>query len=276
MYIISGGLGEGVPENATTESVADWILPQDKLPILLASTLAKGAIAEKQGFKLIFWTKSVHVAAWLNNGYVIVGLRGTGVMLPGFARDLQDDAIISGQVGGTYTDMGLVKEGKMLIQRLQLLGFKNFCIVGHSLGGTSAMVLATMFPNSRAISLFGGAPALNPFKAGPGPGRATHYHIVGDLVSSHCTPEAAQVIRVYKQGYNEWGFIYPHLFERIMKNDARVGMIISPDQEQVVWERFAMQNELASRIIRDHPIPGSRGEESDEIIEPPEMIEQMV
>lgn len=279
MIPIDGG-GASIPRTTTTDQVSDWILKQDKLPLLLSSTISdpKGPIRIKQGFKLVPWSKSVHVAAWVDRARnVIVGLRGTGVFMKGFLRDLQDDAIISGQVSGTYTDMGLVKEGKILIQRLQLLGYKNICIVGHSLGGTSAMVLATMFPNTRAISLFGGAPALNPFSAGPGPGRATHYHILGDLVSSHCTPRAANVIRIYKKGFDQWGFIYPHLFVRILKNDDRQGIIITPDQEQVSWESYGFVNLFAKQIIKDHPIPGSNLQSIEpEIVEPPEMIQQLV
>ncbi len=273
----SGGGMSNIPKNATTDMVADWILPQDKLPILLASTISQGAVLHKQGYRLIPWSRSVHVAAWKKRKHVIVGLRGTGVMLPGFARDLQDDAIIAGQVSGSYTDMGLVKEGKMLMTRLERLGYRDFCIVGHSLGGTSAMVLATMFPSARAVSLFGGAPALNPFRAGPGPGRATHYHIVGDLVSSHCTPEAALVVRVYKQGNDDWGFIYPHLFVRILKNDSRLGIIVSPDQEQVSWERFGIMNPGAKNIIEDYPIPGSNVEPDFELnVDLPVNVEQIV
>jgi pimeloyl-ACP methyl ester carboxylesterase len=67
---------------------------------------------------------------------------------------------------------------------------------GHSLGGTSAFCLAMKYPNSRAAIFNAGAAASNPVWSGPGPQRCTHYHIVGDLISTHMSEKAAKIIRI--------------------------------------------------------------------------------
>lgn len=52
------------------------------------------------------------------------------------------------------------------------------------------------YNNSRAVIFNAGAAASNPVWSGPGPGRCTHYHIVGDLISTHMSEKAAKVIRI--------------------------------------------------------------------------------
>ena len=65
----------------------------------------------------------------------------------------------------------------------------------------------------------GGAAASNPILTGPGPARARFYHIMGDLISTHMGPQAAQVIRVAKTN-RTFGVIYPHSSSRFLASDG--------------------------------------------------------
>lgn len=94
----------------------------------------------------------------------------------------------------------------------------NFVFVGHSLGGTAAQCLAGQYSNSRSIALNGGAAATNPVLVGPG-SRARFYHIFGDLVSTHMSPNAAEVIRVAKKDRG-FGVFYPHSSSRFLASDG--------------------------------------------------------
>ncbi len=108
--------------------------------------------------------------------------------------------------GANYCDISLVSQARVLAQDLlRQRKTVNIIFAGHSLGGTAAFCLglflfcfyfsAGIFPNTRSVSLNGGASASNPVLVGPGPGRATFYHVFGDIVSTHMSPNAAKVIR---------------------------------------------------------------------------------
>lgn len=56
--------------------------------------------------------------------------------------------------------------------------------------------MASKYPNSRAVIFNAGAAASNPVWAGPGPRRCIHYHIVGDIISTHMSEKAARVVRI--------------------------------------------------------------------------------
>lgn len=75
-------------------------------------------------------------------------------------------------------------------------GYDSILFTGHSLGGTAAFCLAMGFPNSRCVCFNPGAAPTNPIYSGPGNSRATVYHIVGDIISSHMSSKAALVFRV--------------------------------------------------------------------------------
>lgn len=72
-------------------------------------------------------------------------------------------------------------------------GYDSIIFAGYSLGGTAAFCLAKAIPNSRCVCfnpgnldlLIIGAAPTNPIITGPGTARATVYHIVGDIISSH-------------------------------------------------------------------------------------------
>lgn len=75
-------------------------------------------------------------------------------------------------------------------------GYDTVIFAGHSLGGTSAFCLALAFPNSRCVCFNPGAAPTNPIISGPGTSRAVVYHIVGDIISSHMSSNAALLYRV--------------------------------------------------------------------------------
>lgn len=75
-------------------------------------------------------------------------------------------------------------------------GYDSILFTGHSLGGTAAFCLSMAFPNSRCVVFNPGAAPTNPVYSGPGPERATVYHVVGDIISSHMSEKAASVYRV--------------------------------------------------------------------------------
>jgi len=260
-------LNAAVPRDATSDMVDDWIEVDDKLPILLATTLSDpglGAVEEKEGFVLIPEFRTLRTAVWVhperNEG--VIACRATGVFKEGFMQDVRDDSVIAGLTGtGNACDLQIAEEAVPAIEYFTNLQIP-LTVVGHSLGGTAAMCLASRFPYLRAVSLFGGASPTNPFLYGPGPHRATHYHIQGDLISSHCGPEAAKVIRIKKIGYDDWGFTYPHLSYRILRNDNRPWRYTSANEEQQSLLRYADRGfgPWASKrreIICRNPIPGS-------------------
>lgn len=137
--------------------------------------------------------------------------------------------------------------------------YSELIFAGHSLGGTAAMCLGMKYPNSRVVSLNGGAPPTSPVRQGPGPERATHYHVFGDIISSHMDPAAARVIRIRKVGQPEWMSSYPHSSDRMMKGD-QAWVYSTAEEEQESWIRWGKRHPLRSvvvQIVCQSPIPGS-------------------
>ena len=126
--------------------------------------------------------------------------------------------------------------------------------------------------NSRSISLNGGAACTNPVLIGPGPGRATFYHIFGDLISTHMSPNAAKVVRVEKFD-NNFGVLYPHSSGRFLASDGE-WRFASADDEDNAWLNWGNKTMWWGRVLglaipfttwilrmnlpRKSPIPGSR------------------
>lgn len=105
--------------------------------------------------------------------------------------------------------------------------------VGHSLGGTAAFCLTSQISDSRGIGLNAGAAPTNPVINGPGK-RFTMYHIFGDLISSHMSENAANVVIVLK-GFKEFGSIWPHSSQRILKSDGN-WVYSNPDEEDKAYQ----------------------------------------
>ena len=222
-----------VSPSVGSADIADWILPQHRLPLAIVLAMSyPGWEKDREGFIFVNdpQLKTVRVGVWRKPGpctTYLVGLRATGIGQPGGLQDLADDAVVGGyNLSKTSCQINIVSEGRRVLDRLinQLAVVPSQILVaGYSLGGTAALCLGSQFPGVRAVSFSGGAPPTFPLRTGPGPSRATHYTVVGDLISSHVDPRAARIIRVDKGYGGDWGILIPHLSGRFLRNDRPPG-----------------------------------------------------
>ncbi len=266
--------GDSVSPETTVEEIADWIEERDKLPLLLAVSLYSSPILEYAGFRLQQeWSTSVRTGVWFRyeTDDWIVGCRGTAITSDGGKQDIADDQKIG---FGSYCDLSLVAEGSQIISRILEEGWdrEDIIVVGHSLGGAAAICLSTHF-GVRAISLNGGAAPTNPVLSGPGPNMAIHYHVFGDLISSHMSPDAARIIRV-RNNQCEFGGVYPHAAVRMLKRDGPKEYVDATTEDQAYqkWGKryhggffrsfFGLLGFLATmkkyEVVQKSPIPGSQ------------------
>ncbi len=129
-------MGDADVSNGTPpESLASWVDPYDRVPLLLALSLYSAPLPSLYPFTLVPQSSRIRAAAWvdIDNGTLVIGCRGTSVGSKGGQEDLGDDAIIA---GGPYCDLSLVSLGSELAEEFG----KDFYLIfaGHSLGGTAA------------------------------------------------------------------------------------------------------------------------------------------
>lgn len=237
--------------------LAEWVAPEHRIPLMFALSLYHEPIEFLEGFELIYLSHRFGI--WTNGSYCVVGCRGTARGKKGFHQDVNDDRIIAGMTTGSYCELSLVQQvaEKILeygLQEEQLV----FC--GHSLGGSAAMCLTSLFDGSVCIAFNAGAPPTNPVLEGPGPGRAVHYHIFGDIISSHMGPQAATIIRIKKPGPT-WGYEYPHSADRMFADDGE-WEYATIDEEQESWmktgdQRIPLAKFWTRQAACSVPIPGS-------------------
>lgn len=243
--------------NLEEESLANWVLQEDKVPILLCLSLYTSPLTNYKNYFLS--RKTPRAALWVNNEtrVLIVGLKGTSTQ--SLDRDLNDDLQIvanknfCGNLSITDDATKLLEEYNSSIEVITqtvVIGVEDiipFAIifVGHSLGGTGALCMVSKYENSRAISFNGGASPTNPIRSGPGPGLATHYHIVGDLISSHMYPQAAKVILVKIPGMT-FGSLSPHNSDNITKP----GEIYTPNQEDEEYQKWGYSQSIVYGIVK--------------------------
>lgn len=280
-------LGDNDISNSTgVEQIAPWVETNDRIPLLLALSLYGDARKTLGVFSLMM--DGPRAAAWIdrNTNIVVIGFKGTSEGT--IKKDLKDDFIIVSS--RSYCNLSLVGEGRDLVRLVteainapldplseSIMPTQPnrdppfFIFAGHSLGGTAAMCMTMQVTNSRGISFNGGASPTNPITTGPGRDRFTHYHIVGDLISTHMSDKAAKVIRIKIAGA-EFGSTIPHNSGNLTKN----GSLYTPDQEDaeyVKWGRFGnlvyniVKHLLAvtrfhtklqtERVVEESPIPGS-------------------
>ncbi len=282
-----------VSNNTNPNQLSPWIEPNDKVPILLALSLYGRARQELEGF--ILFRNDIRCAAWIGpKNVVIIGCRGTAVGSMFGSKDLKDDSIIA--LKSNYCDLTLVTLVSKLIQDVKnkinnvstgitkvfdfVLGRKKevtniepyFVFAGHSLGGTAATCMAMKVPFSRSISYNGGAAPTNPINVGPGPERATHYHIVGDLISSHMNESAAKVIRI-KIPNIEYGTLSAHSSGNLLNKPFIIYTPTREDEEYVVWgskdKTYSVVSKVLAltpfqttikvlKIVENNPIPNSQ------------------
>ena len=126
-----------------------------------------------------------------------------------------------------------MSEVKQLLEELKG-GFDSVLFTGHSLGGTAAFCLAKAVPNSRCVVFNPGAAPTNPIYSGPGQNRATVYHIVGDIISSHMSSNAALIFRVKLQV--PFGSVKAHGTENFFSSGSY--SLMTATQEDVLFLKW--------------------------------------
>lgn len=221
-----------------TNQIAFWIQPQHRTPFCLAISLYSVPSIYKDGYRLI--EKTVRVCAWLNDGTgeIFIGCRGTSSEGEFFIEDVSDDVILAllERISGGIAHPGLPGEAAFTVEKLRGQGYSldKMMIGGHSLGGYSAFKVAKQYA-IKACSFNGAGCLLNTLTDGPGPSLATHYHIYGDLVSTHVSVNAANIVRVKK--YNEWqsGFV-EHAWQRFLQADPIIGFVSADEEQNWMYE----------------------------------------
>lgn len=237
-----------VTSDTRPEELAGWVRPEDRIPILLALSLYKKVRKELGGFQLL--ENKTRVAAWKNaEGVLIIGCRGTSPFQKDGNLDLVDDANIA---GSDFCNLSIVNSGSQIVDKYATEA-TSIIFVGHSLGGTSAMCLTSKYQSLptpvRGIGFNSGAAPSNPILSGPGPQRFRHYHIFGDLISSHMSPQAAEIVRVKTKNTN-FGGTYPHSSARILDKEFS---FVTADEEDKAFEEWGMNYRPGLEIV----VPGA-------------------
>lgn len=268
------------PLNVSGKDIAEWIAPEHRTFLALNLTQSITAAKERDGFHLLEEFSNDQVAVWFKKGIWCIGCRATGVGHLDVFADLADDEVLSGAMQKPVCDLNITANATKVIESLQAnhpqfpknprLG--EVWVVGYSLGGAAALCIGENIPWVLVLSFAGGAPATRPRFTGPGAARAVHYHVVGDLVSTHMSPNAARIVRVNKK--LEFGVITPHISGRFLKGDPSFGFWTA-DQEDAAFLEWATKTsngsllnpvnlvknlitEATSKIACESPIPGSR------------------
>lgn len=215
--------GSDTPKAASGSDIAEWVLPDHRPLAAMVFSLSTKRLKEVDGYILQPDTyQSLRVGVWFNTikNHIVVGLRGTQLGGKGGMQDLKDDGVVSGILSGGSCDLGIVKEAMTIMDKLRTSPLKTskITVSGFSLGGSAAMCIGNKLPYVKVVSFAGGAPPTQPTLVGPGPNRATHYHVVGDLVSTHMSPAAARVVRVDK-GFKDFSVVQPHVSDRFLRTD---------------------------------------------------------
>jgi hypothetical protein len=240
--------------------VAEWVKPEHRAPFLLCVSLYSKPVRFAYDYSYQPTMSSTRVGVWQNSaGNYFVGLRGTTFLKKGSDLDLLDDVQIAFSKSSSM-DISLVDEGDKVIRMLKQRSAKYIMVGGHSLGGFSAISLGTRY-GLNTCSFNGAAPATFPVMVGPGRSLATHYHIVGDLVSTHMGCQAADVIRVDKK--ESFGFFTPHSTDRFYAKDPTT-RLVDATAEDVALCTWAATNPpdhpsavFITSMVYQHPIPCS-------------------
>lgn len=254
----SNGLDPGYTYRPVPE-VADWVKPEHKCAFLLCVSLYSKPVRFIYDYSLQPTMTTARVGVWQNSrGGYFVGLRGTTFLSTGSGDDLGDDIQIA-LSKAAKPDLSLVREATAVVSMLRQKGVKYIMIGGHSLGGYAAISIGATF-GLNTCSFNGAAPPISPVLLGPGRELATHYHIVGDLISTHMGCEAADVIRVDKK--MTFGFTTPHSTDRFYARDPTTRLVdaTAEDVALCVWAATnppVPETLLISLIVYNNPIPCS-------------------
>ena len=196
---MAGSLGASKPVSTTpyygdpSFEVATFVDPLDKLSAWLAVKIY--TMRPRQVLNLIYDEElsSSRIGVWKACSTAYVVFRGTQALGPSGVEDIIDDFILASE---DTCQLSIAQEGVLAINELYSQGFQDIRLSGHSLGGRAALCAGNQWGVTRVVALNAGAPVISPTNAGPGPSKATHYHIVGDIVSTHLEDTAAKNVRI--------------------------------------------------------------------------------
>lgn len=163
--------------------MADFIYPQDKFLAYLACIVYGPRPHVINGAYIDQDLTTDRIAVWKTTSVAYIACKGTGLGTSTGAADFFDDIALT---MGILCNLSIVKEGNAAVAKLQEMGYFQIHICGHSLGGRGALCVASSNSSiKKCVVLNAGAPVVAPGAVGPGPNIATHYHIYGDLISTH-------------------------------------------------------------------------------------------
>ena len=263
-------------ETFPPDAVASFILPEDRIYLVLLNTIYQAClVSDLEPWSIVCdLNVNPHIAVWENSqtSEYFVGMRGTSPFNRGGWEDIMDDTlvtfgmtpILNSIFQGTGTDtsrfaeqmadligestdvcntMRITMHGRQVIQ--SLLGrtsASQITIAGHSLGGRAAACLAVEFGLKRAVLFNAAGPPTNPLRTGLGPGRQIHYHIAGDLISSHSDPAAMTVVLIDNHSYP------------IPPTQTVPPMLMLPGQMRSTWPTVDISKALNFDLVAHHTL----------------------
>lgn len=240
------------------QRVPDFVVPEDKLLVWLATLMYKPLPVEIPGATLNTTLTNSRIGVWTNATTAYVAFRGTDIAASDRAGDLLDDLAIATGVG---CDISIVAAGVQVVTALYNTGYNDIQLAGHSLGGRGALCCGSFPGISKVVVINAAAPFVNLLVIGPGEEKATHYHIFGDLISSHL--QGAKNVRVrvgieqFSQRNNSaavimmetlyqvnWLDPYYHSTDRFLAQDY--WQYSTPQEEQDSLEKFFFDSNRAA------------------------------
>jgi pimeloyl-ACP methyl ester carboxylesterase len=248
-----------LPDDLQETNVADWVDPIHRQPFLLCSSIYSTPLTSLNGWFLIPELTSTRIAVWKRfiqgtphtptaTAEYFIGCRGTTPFGKDFDLDIVDDLLIGG-IQAPWSgeqELSLVTEARGVMNRLvpafdseqEQLDPDTIMFGGHSLGGYSAIKLAIEY-KVRGCSFNGGGAVLKTTDFGPGDNLISHYHIVGDFISTHVSTLTCRVLRVNK-GYTGFSAGWPHALQRFLKSDPTIGFMTADEEDTLYlfWAFF--------------------------------------
>lgn len=226
---------------------ADWVPTPHKPYAVIVREFYTNPLQEHEGWVLL--RKTPRVGIYQKGDRFLLVLRGTKD-----GGDVVDDLTIAGYSNIPIT---LLKEGRDMIK--DIAGkTKNITIVGHSLGGYSAQVLAEEY-GVGCVAFNPAAPSLKPPKIGSGVGKSYVYHVVGDLVSTHTDPNKNTIVRI-DTGLKYENTLKAHKMDSFLTGSLPPRAYLTAEQEDVQYNIFASTGAAAGSAFFGNlnvPIPGS-------------------
>lgn len=174
-------------------TVAKFIQPQDTIPVFLATAIYNSRPSTVMGYAYQEHLSSTRVGIWLLCSQAIVVFKGT---TPTNFVDLIDDTFIAAE---NTCKLSITRAAVPVMRELFLRGFRMI-LCGHSLGGKAAFCFSRSPGVDRVVGINIAAPIVAPVYDGGGTTRGIHYHIFGDMISTHSGGESMTVVRVKLAG----------------------------------------------------------------------------